>query len=131
MERALDPELLRAAIGDLPRLPTIQELADALGEAEIDLLAGRTPPMDKLLATGWFLFGVGSSHAALQQYGLPRVRAAFRVAAHIFDLALQQRQLDRQSRLEFCFAAELAALRSEITPNATALYRREFPNGPG
>jgi hypothetical protein len=131
VDRALDPERLRQAIGNLQNLPSIEELAIALAGAEIELLAGRRPQVDSLLETGWFLFGVASSHAALEQYGLPRVRAAFRVAAHIFDLVLQRSKLDDQSRLELCFAAQFAALRSEINPNAIAIYKREFPDGPG
>src|SRR5258706_9699922 len=113
MDRALDPDLLREAIGNLGSLPSVEERATALADAEIELLAGRKPSTERLLETGWFLFGAGSSHAALQQYGLPRQRAAFRVAAHIFDIALQRSLMDDHDRLELCFAAQLAALRSE------------------
>jgi RAD3-like DEAD/DEAH box helicase len=133
MDRALDPELLQTALGNLARLPTAEELAQQLAGAEIDLLVGSARPDDSLLATGWFLFAVASSRTALERYGLPRQRAAFRVASHIFDVALQQQggDLSRGDRLELCLAAQLASLRSELTPNATAIYQREFPTGPG
>lgn len=133
MDRAVDPELLRLALGGLARLPTAEELAHQLAAAEVDLLVGSESPDDALLATGWFLFAVASSRLALDRYGLPRQRAAFRVASHIFDVALQQRRADlpRGDRLELCLAAQLASVRSELTPNAAAIYQREFPNGPG
>ena len=131
MDRALDPELLRRALGDFDRLPSPDQLAEALASAEVELLIGQPARRDSLLATGWYLFGVACSDAARERYGVERQRAAFRVASHTFDLSLQRHELTEVDRMQLCFAAQLASLRSELSPNASAIYRREFPQGPG
>jgi hypothetical protein len=126
MERDLDPELLRMALGVHANLPAAEELAQRLAAAEIALLFHKPQISDDLAALGWYLHGIGSSKYALQSYGLARQRAAFQVSAHIFDLILQTRKLTWHERLKYCFAAQLAYLRSTLDPNAIALYRREF-----
>ena len=126
MDRALDPELLNLALGQHESLPTPQRLSELLAEAELALLLRKPELSDELIATGWYLHAVASSKYALRTYGIERQRAAFRVAGHIFDLLLQRPQLDRDDRLKYCFAAQIAYLRSELDPNALAMYHREF-----
>jgi hypothetical protein len=126
MDRALDPELLGLALGQHESLPTPQRLSELLAEAELALLLRKPELSDELVATGWYLHAVASSKYALRTYGVERQRAAFRVAGHVFDLLLQQPQLERDDRLKYCFAAQIAYLRSELDPNALAMYHREF-----
>jgi hypothetical protein len=126
MERALDPELLSLALGEHEHLPSAKALADLLGEAELALLVRRPEVTEKLVEIGWYLHAVASSKYALRAYGLQRQRAAFKVAGHIFDIILHSPGLERHDRLAYCFAAQVAYLRSELDPNALAMYRREF-----
>lgn len=73
---------------------------------------------------------MASSRHALETYGIERQRSAFQVAAHIFDLALHLPELSPLERLKYCFAAQVAFLRSELAPNALALYQREIRRTP-
>ncbi len=124
MERALNPELLSLALGQHDSLPTPEELSSLLAEAELQILLGDPQQEEQLWAIGWYLHAIGSSAYALEIYGLPRQRSAFQVSAHIFDLALQQSEVNPIDRMKFCFAAQIAYLRSEFTPNSLAIYRR-------
>jgi len=129
MERALDPldpELLRLALGGQEHLPSPEELSKLLTKAELALLIHKPEISEDLIAIGWYLHAIASSKYALRTYGIERQRAAFQVAGHIFDLLLQTHALDRLDRLKYCFAAQIAYLRSTLDPNALALYRREF-----
>jgi len=126
MDRALDPELLSLALGDHERLPSPEALSDLLAEAELALLVRRPEVTPELVEIGWYLHAVASSKYALRTYGVERQRAAFKVAGHIFDIVLHSRGLDRHDRLAYCFAAQVAYLRSELDPNALAMYQREF-----
>jgi superfamily II DNA/RNA helicase len=134
VERALDPALLTQALGNLNNLPSVEELARLLAQAEVaQILTERQEMPPELLKTGWALLGVASSRIALERYGFVRQRSALQVSGHIFDLALQRLEFDPETtdQLELCFAAQLAYMRSEFAPNAMALYRREFPAGLG
>jgi hypothetical protein len=126
LERALDPELLSLALGEHAALPSASELAARISEAEIGLLLQRTPDASGLLRTGWYLHTVAAARQSLDLYGLDRQRAAFRVAAHIFDVAIQQPGLSLRDRLEYSFASQTAYLRSSVEPNSFAVYRREL-----
>ena len=126
MERSIAPELLSLALGDQNVLPTAQELSRLLSEAELSLLLRSVSIPESLLATGWYLHGIASSKYALEAYGVERHRAAFRVSAHIFDLALQQNEISGFERLKLCFGSQIGYLRSTLDPNSLALYRREF-----
>ena len=126
MDRALGPELLSLALGEHERLPSPEALSDLLAQAELDLLLRRPEVSDDLVGTGWYLHAVASSKHALRTYGVERQRAAFKVAGHIFDIILHSPGLDRRDRLAYCFAAQVAYLRSELDPNALAIYQREF-----
>mgnify|MGYP000093886243 CR=1 FL=1 len=124
MERAIDPNLLSEALGQHEVLPTPEELSSILAQAELQLLVKNFDQDERLRAIGWYLHAIGSSQYALAEYGFTRRRSAFQVSAHIFDIALQQSELERIEELKFCFAAQIAYLHSEVAPNSMALYRR-------
>jgi hypothetical protein len=126
MERALDPELLSLALGEHASLPSPEEISELLAAAELALLLREPEISDELIAIGWYLHAIASSKYALRIYGIERQRAAFQVAGHIFDLLLQTPELNRLERLKYCFAAQIAYLRSTLDPNALAVYQREF-----
>jgi len=124
MERAIDIDLLRMALGQHEILPTPEELSSLLADAELQILLGDFRQEESLRAMGWYLHAIGSSQYALETYGLPRQRSAMQVSAHIFDIALQQSETQDIDRLKYCFASQIAYLRSELTPNSLAIYRR-------
>jgi len=126
MERALDPELISIALGSHENLPTPEEVSRLLAEAELALLLHKPEISEQIEAIGWYLHAVASSKYALQMYGIDRQRKAFQVSAHIFDLLLQMPPTDLIDRLNYCFACQIAYLRSELNPNAIAVYQREF-----
>jgi superfamily II DNA/RNA helicase len=129
MERDLNPEWLRLALGEHVNLPSAEEVSRLLSEAEVALLLHKPQISEDLIAIGWYLHAIASSKYAFRTYGFERQRAAFQVAGHIFDLLLQTPELSQQERLKYCFAAQIAYLRSTLDPNALALYRREFAGG--
>jgi hypothetical protein len=126
VERALSAELLGLALGDHESLPSPSDLARLISEAEIGLLLQSPLKSDELLRIAWYLHGIASTLPALELYGVDRQRAAFRVSAHIFDVRLQQGKLEFPQILEYSFAAQIAFVRSEFSPNATAIYGREL-----
>lgn len=126
MDRALDPELLSLALGEHEALPLPEEVSRLLAEAELALLLRKPKISEDLIGIGWYLHAVASSKYALQTYGVERQRAAFKVAGHVFDLLLQTPEIDRFEKLKYCFASQIAYLRSELDPNALAMYHREF-----
>lgn len=127
MDRALNPELLRLALGDSPpqSLPSVEELLELLTQAELALLLQRPEQVNDLLSMGWYLHGIASSKHALGIYGIERQRAAFKVSGHIFDLMAKAPETTQYERLKFVFASQIAYLRSELDPNAMAVYRQE------
>ena len=131
MERALDPERIGIALGSHENLPSPEEVSRLLAEAELALLLHKPAVSEQLEAIGWYLHAVASSKYALRTYGIDRQRKAFQVAAHIFDLLLQIPQIDLIERLNYCFACQIAYLRSELNPNAIAIYGREFAEKSG
>lgn len=126
MERSLNPELLALALGDHERLPSVEEFTDALETAELGILQGEERLADTVVPTAWLLHAIASSDQATQLYGADRQRAAFRVSAHAFDLILLQDEHDWIDRAQLCFATQVAYLRSELDPNAVAVYEREL-----
>lgn len=124
MERALNLDLLRAALGAGGMFPPPEEVQRRLAEAEIALFLQRGAVDDELLATAWYLHGVGTARAALQIYPVERQRQANQVAAHIFDLALSAGIESEVVQREMTFAAQVSYLRGDLDPNALALYRR-------
>lgn len=124
MERALNLDLLRAALGQGGMFPPPEEVQRRLAEAEIALFLQRGAVDDELLATAWYLHGVGTSRASLQIYPVERQLQANQVAAHIFDLALSAGIASEVVRREMTFAAQVSYLRGDLDPNAIALYQR-------
>jgi hypothetical protein len=126
MDRALDPKLIAIALGEHESLPSSEEVAQLLASAELALLLRNPEVPEQLIAIGWYLHAIASSKYALREYGIERQRVAFSVAGHIFDLLLQSPNLSKIDRLIYCFAAQIAYLRSTLDPNALAVYRREI-----
>src|SRR5688572_4538595 len=122
MERALNPEILALALGEHATLPTPSGLSELITKAELGLLQRKPAFDDDLLRNGWYLHAIGSSKYALKTYGVGRQRAAFQIAAHIFDLYLQSQVLERTERLKYSFASQVAYLRSQLDPNAIAIF---------
>ncbi len=131
MERALNLEDLRLALGDGGMFPSAEELQHRLAQAEIALFLQRGAIDDELLATAWYLHAVGSARVALALYPVDRQRRANQVAAHIFDLALSAGMASELEQRETTFAAQVSYLRGDLDPNAIALYRRLRQSEPG
>ena len=124
MDRAIDPARLETALGGQQNLPSAAELAAALAEAEIALFAGREFDPGALELTAWYLHSVASALPSLELYGVARQRQCYQVAAHIFDLLVSLPGGERQDRLRRVFASQLGYLRGDLTPNASAVRRR-------
>ena len=126
MDRALNPEDLADALGrHTPGvLPTVQELTDLIAGVEIRALQGDFVIDAALLRTAWYLHGVASASQAADLYSPVRQLRAFAVSAHIFDLALNDRQRSPHERLTLAFGAQVGYRRADLAPNATAIYRR-------
>jgi DEAD/DEAH box helicase len=124
LERALNLDLLRLALGEGGLLPSPEQLQQRLAAAEIGLFIQRGSIDDDLLAAGWYLHAVGSARASLQLYSVDRQLRANQVAAHIFDLALAVGRASQPEQREMTFAAQVSYIRGDLDPNALALYRR-------
>lgn len=124
MERALNLEHIAAALGEAPLLPTPEELRQKLADTEFELLLYDGDVADDLVSVAWYLHSVGSATEAADLYAPDRQRRAHQVAAHIFDLATQSSRFTYHDKLEMTFAGQVSYLRGELTPNASALYRR-------
>jgi hypothetical protein len=125
MERSLDFDHLEDALGGHERLPSAEEFADRIETLELAILEGGQEVEDTIGSTAWLLHGIASSHYAKEEYGPGRQRAAFRVSAHAFDLLLKKNEHDPIDRIQLCFAAQVAYLRSDLDPNAIAVFNRE------
>ena len=106
MDRALDRDRMRMALGEAGGLPTPEVLIELLADAEVRLFQGPHSVDPRLVDTAWFLHSVGSALGSVNMYGPERQRAAFQVAGHIFDLALADPILDPIERLRFTFAGQ-------------------------
>lgn len=127
MERALDPERLRRALGSAAGMPSPEALGELLAEIEVGLFLRQPRLPDELLSSAWYLHGVASAESAPELYPLDRRRAAWQVSAHVFDLALENDQDTLHERLRYGFAAQVGYLKGELTPNAMAIHRRLEP----
>ncbi len=125
MERALNPDILRLALGKHDVLPSAEEVTGLIAQAELSMLLSKPQVDATLIETAWYLHAIASSKYALRIYGLNRQRAAFRIAGHIFDLATKIPELNQTDKLKFCFGSQIAYLRSELNPNAIAVYNQE------
>lgn len=126
MDRALNADAIRLALGDDINLPSPQELIRLLADAEVAMFTGAFEASPDLLRTAWYLHGIASSPQAVQLYSLERQRQAYAVSAHIFDLALASSALDRVQRLRLTFAAQIGYIRGQLDPNAIAAYRQRL-----
>ena len=124
MDRALDLELLTRALGDHVRLPSPADLQQLLSAAEVGLFTQQADFEPQLLDTAWYLQSVATARENLNLFGIERQRQAHQVSAHIFDLALQSRDLTELEVLQYTFAAQIAYMGGQLTPNASALARR-------
>lgn len=123
MDRALNAEHIRLALGEHGSLPSSTELIELIGRTEVALFSGSASLDPKLRDVAWYLHSVASALPALEIYGLERQRAAFQVSAHLMDLLLTDSALPYDERRRLVFAAEVAYLRGDLNPNAIAAYR--------
>lgn len=131
MDRALNRDLLAGALGDTPNLPTPEQLAGLLAEAEVSSFFGEPGQVGQdLLDIAWTLHHAGTARPALQLYDPVQQVQANAVAAHVFDLALGDPNLDSDVQLVLTFAAQVSAIRGDRTPNASALGARLPPAQP-
>lgn len=119
MERALSRDDLRLALGELPAVPSPSELQRLLADAELSLFAGRPEIPDDLVRTGWYLHAVASTGG--NRIGWPRRARAFRISAHILELAGKSERPVAE-RLDCVFGAELGYRRGGLDPNAMAVF---------
>ncbi|WP_406080141.1 DEAD/DEAH box helicase [Micromonospora sp. NBC_00858] len=124
MERALDLELLIAALDGRTNLPTADELQQLMAQMEVQLFLQTSELPDQLLDAAWYLHGIAAVAQARDRYTPQRQRQAFLVSAHIFDLALNQPDWSHTERLSFGFAAAIGYRRGGRDPNATAIMNR-------
>lgn len=122
MERALAYDQLVAALGQHPDAPNPEELASLLAEAEVNLLTGRAEVSTYVVQAGWYLHAVAS--AAGVNIAWDRRARAFRVSAHILELAGVDESRPTAQRLQLLLGAELGYRRGGLDPNATAVYMR-------
>ena len=76
------------------------------------------------MTRGWYLQSVATARENLRLYSIERQRQAHQVSAHIFDIALQSSPLTDLQTLQYTFAAQIAYVGGQLTPNAAALARR-------
>lgn len=125
MDRALDLGVLATAIGGVGGLPSPNQLRIMLAEAEVAaFFRSEQEVSEDLVRTAWHLHQVGTVRPQLNIYTAERQVQANAVAAHIFDLALQNSISDPDEQLVTTFAAQTSSIRGDRTPNATAIGRR-------
>ena len=124
MERALALERIEIALASTPGLPSAQELVRLLADVEIALFLRNPQLPEILLKAGWYLHGVAQGEAAEDLYSPQRRREAWRVSAHIFDLALEYEGHTKVDQLRYAFASQVGYIRGELNPNSIAIFRR-------
>lgn len=127
MDRALRVEDLSDALGGGHResaLPTAEELIALIAEVEVRAFIGPSEIDVEVVEAAWYLHAIASAANAEDLYTPTRQQRAFRVSAHIFDLALNAPSRTSLERLNFAFAAQVGYRRSDLDPNATAIWRR-------
>src|SRR5687768_8186155 len=111
MDRALNLALLAGALDETANLPSPGELRSMLADAEVASFFRQGNRIgDQLLETAWNLHHVGTARPQLQIYEQARQVQANSVAAHIFDLALQDEALSAGERLVLTFAAQVSSI---------------------
>ena len=124
MDWTLDLAAVGEALGGRTRLPSPDEFASLITEAELALLVSSSRISPRLLDAAWYLHGVASAWGAPDLYPVARRRQAFQLSAHVFDLALGAMQIAGADRLRLAFAAQIGFARSSLEPNAIAIRRR-------
>jgi hypothetical protein len=124
VERALDREDLALALGELPEVPQPDDLQRLLADAELSLFTGEPEVSDTLIRAGWYLHAVASAGGGRIPW--PRRERAFRVSAHILELAAQSER-PRAERLELVFGSALGYRRGGLDPNAMAVFTQARP----
>lgn len=119
MERALSHDDLSLALGELPEVLSPHALQRLLADAELSLFAGQPDIPDELVRTGWYLHAVASTGG--ERIGWPRRARAFRISAHILELASKSERPTAE-RLDCVFGAELGYRRGGLDPNAMAVF---------
>ncbi len=122
----MNSDLLGRALGEERlRLLGVADLQTALLEAEIALFAGTDKPIRAALTNAWYLHALAMSPASQNAAFEARRGDAGRVAAHIFDLHLQQRaeEMTLPTRLRFTVAAQSGYHVGAIAPNAMAMAK--------
>jgi hypothetical protein len=119
VERALNRDDLTFALGELPAIPTPDELQQLLADAELALFAASPDVPYELVQAGWYLHSIGSQ--AGDELAWPRRERAFRISAHILELAIRTEQ-PTHKRLELVFGAALGYRRGGLDPNAAAIF---------
>jgi hypothetical protein len=136
----MSDDLLARALGDeRVRLLGVADLQTALLEAEIALFAGTDQPIRAALPNAWYLHALAMSPATQDAAFEVRRGDAGRVAAHVFDLHLQQRaeEMSLPTRLRFIVAAQSGYHVGAIAPNAMAMAKvarialADLGDGPG
>ncbi|MFI5642664.1 DEAD/DEAH box helicase [Streptomyces goshikiensis] len=106
-------------------LPTPEELVSLISNAEIAAVrVAHSELPDELLRTAWYLHGVAAVAPDSDEFDPVRLRHAFAVSAHVFDLALASDDRTGSERLRLAFAAQAGYRRCEQDPNATAVFHQ-------
>lgn len=106
MDRALRVEDLADALGSGHpdgALPTVEELIDLIAEVEVRAFIRPDELDNQMVEAAWYLHAIASAANAEDLYTPVRQQRAFRVSAHIFDLALNAPSLTALERLTFAF----------------------------
>ncbi len=122
MDRALRRDQLSLALGELPEIPSPQELQRLLADAELSLFAGRAEIPDELIRTGWYLHAIASTSA--NRIDWPRRASAFRISAHILEIAATTERPVAE-RLDCVLGSELGYRRPTLAVEA-AIYLLSF-----
>ena len=134
-----DALLGRALGNERVRLLGVADLQTALLQAEIALFAGTDQPVSAALPNAWYLHALAMSAATQDAAFEARRGDAGRVAAHVFDLHLQQHGevMALPTRLRYIVAAQSGYHVGAIAPNAMAMAKvpptavADLGDGPG
>ncbi|MFF1930232.1 DEAD/DEAH box helicase [Streptomyces sp. NPDC058228] len=127
MDRTVDRDVLAWAMGEYREgmMPSPEELVSLISDVEIAAVrVAHFELPDELLRTAWYLHGVAAAAPDSDEYDLVRLRHAFAVSAHVFDLALASEDRSDSDRLRLAFAAQAGYRRCEQDPNATAVFHQ-------
>src|SRR5215210_7291958 len=122
MDRALAESQLGNALAEVEALPSVEELRRMIAMAEANAFVGRPTVPEELHRTAWRLHAVAA--AGRDRYAVDQRQAAFRVSAHILELALAADNVATQERLELVLGATVGYRLGDLDPNAEAVLRR-------